>query len=68
MRKMMIFVTLFVCSFFLMYNVSAASYTARAYINSSCNVRTGPGTQNTKISSALPAFAKMTPDAAVSTR
>ena len=52
MRKMMIFVTLFVCSFFLMYNVSAASYTARAYINSSCNVRTGPGTQNTKISSA----------------
>ncbi|HIS11761.1 MAG TPA: SH3 domain-containing protein [Candidatus Onthocola stercoravium] len=52
MRKMMIFVTLFVCSFFLMYNVSAASYTARAYINSSCNVRTGPGTQNKKISSA----------------
>ena len=52
MRKIIVFVTLFVCSFFLMYNVSAASYTARAYINSSCNVRTGPGTQNTKISSA----------------
>ena len=52
MRKTMIFITLFVCSFFLMYNVSAASYTARAYINSSCNVRTGPGTQNKKISSA----------------
>ena len=52
MRKMMIFVTLFVCSFFLIHNVSATSYTARAYINSSCNVRTGPGTQNTKISSA----------------
>lgn len=52
MRKIIVFVTLFVCSFFLMYNVSAASYTARAYINSSCNVRTGPGTQNKKISSA----------------
>ena len=29
-----------------------AAMTARAYINESCNVRTGPGTQNTKISSA----------------
>lgn len=52
MRKIIVFVTLFVCSFFLIHNVSAASYTARAYINSSCNVRTGPGTQNIKISSA----------------
>ena len=51
MRKMMIFVTLFVCSFFLIHNVSATSYTARAYINSSCNVRTGPGTQNKRITS-----------------
>lgn len=51
MRKIIVFVTLFVCSFFLMYNVSAASYTARAYINSSCNVRTGPGTQNKRITS-----------------
>ena len=38
---------MFVC----LVDVSAAT-TARAYINSSCNVRTGPGTQNTKISSA----------------
>lgn len=51
MRKIMIFVTLFICSFFLIHNVSATSYTARAYINSSCNVRTGPGTQNKRITS-----------------
>ena len=51
MRKIIVFVTLFVCSFFLIHNVSATSYTARAYINSSCNVRTGPGTQNKRITS-----------------
>ncbi len=51
MRKTMVFVTLFICSFFLIHNVSATSYTARAYINSSCNVRTGPGTQNKRITS-----------------
>lgn len=51
MRKIIVFVTLFICSFFLIHNVSATSYTARAYINSSCNVRTGPGTQNKRITS-----------------
>ena len=51
MRKTMVFITLFICSFFLIHNVSATSYTARAYINSSCNVRTGPGTQNKRITS-----------------
>ena len=52
MRKLIATILIFISSFFLIINASAASYTARAYINSSCNVRTGPGTQNTKISSA----------------
>lgn len=51
MRKLLAIITIFICSFFLISNVSAASYTARAYINSSCNVRTGPGTQNARITS-----------------
>ena len=42
-------------SIFLMFlfviDVNAAT-TARAYINSTCNVRTGPGTQNKKIATA----------------
>lgn len=51
MKKVYIFILLIV-SFFIVNEVSAASVTARAYINSSCNVRTGPGTQNKAVTSA----------------
>ncbi len=45
MRKLMATILIFISSFFLIINASAVSYTARAYINSSGNVRSGPGTQ-----------------------
>lgn len=51
MRKILIFLSILILSFFFVTDASAASYTARAYINSSCNVRTGPGTQNSRITS-----------------
>ena len=52
MKKNLFFFFVLLISNFFITEASAASYTARAYINSSCNVRTGPGTQNTKVSSA----------------
>ena len=45
MQKLLTIITFFIGIFFLINNVSASSYTARAYINSSGNVRSGPGTQ-----------------------
>lgn len=51
MKKVEYILFSFLIMFIFLADTSAAT-TARAYINSSCNVRTGPGTQNTKISSA----------------
>ena len=53
MQKILTIIVVFVCSFiFVTIDASATSYTARAYIlDQGANVRTGPGTQNTRIKS-----------------
>ncbi len=43
-KKIFVILSLFILNAFFVSNVYAASTTARAYINSSCNVRNGPGT------------------------
>ena len=52
MRKILTFLIVFICSFIFVTNASATSYTARGYIlDQGANVRTGPGTQNTRLTS-----------------
>lgn len=51
MKKYMLYMFIFI-SLFLTFDVSANTVTSRAFINSSCNVRTGPGTQNSRVASA----------------
>ena len=52
MKKLITMFTILVCFFFITNKASATSYTARAYIlDQGANVRTGPGTQNKKLTS-----------------
>ena len=52
MKKVFFSLMFFILSSFFVINASATSYTARAYIlDQGTNVRTGPGTQNTKLTS-----------------
>lgn len=56
MKKSYLFLV-FVMSFIFMGSVFAEeTKTARAYINSNCNIRTGPGTQNSKIASSYKGY------------
>lgn len=52
MKKVEYILFSFLIMFIFLADANAAT-TARAYINSTCNIRTGPGTQNTKITNGL---------------
>lgn len=52
MKKVEYILFSFLVMFIFLTDANAAT-TAHAYINSTCNIRTGPGTQNTKLANGL---------------
>ena len=52
MKKVEYILFSFLVMFIFLADANAAT-TAHAYINSTCNIRTGPGTQNTKLANGL---------------
>ncbi len=52
MKKLLVICAIIIINFFTLPNALATSYTARAYIlDQGANVRTGPGTQNARLTS-----------------
>ncbi len=52
MRKIITFLMIFICYFVFVTDASATGFTARGFIlDQGANVRTGPGTQNTRLTS-----------------